>query len=73
MKDGFELRNTSGKGEGIFATQSFKGGDIVMVGVIKEALNGNHSHASQIGENEYVLHAGLIIKLNHSCTPQLWY
>ncbi len=69
MKDGFELRNTSGKGEGIFATQSFKGGDIVMVGVIKEALNGNHSHASQIGENKYVLHAGLIIKLNHSCSP----
>ena len=40
-----------------------------MVGVIKEALNGNHSHASQIGENEYVLHAGLITKVNHSCDP----
>ena len=69
MRDGFELRESSGKGEGIFATKSFKFGDIVMVGVIKEALNGNHSHASQIGENEYVLHAGLISKVNHCCSP----
>ena len=69
MKTGFELRGTSEKGEGIFATKSFKVGDIVMVGVIKEALNRNHSHASQIGENEYVLHAGLISKVNHSCDP----
>ncbi len=69
MKDGFELRKSSGKGEGIFATKSFKVGDIVMVGVIKEVLNGNDSHASQIGENEYVLHAGLISKVNHSCDP----
>jgi hypothetical protein len=69
MNTGFELRGTSEKGEGIFATKSFKVGDIVMVGVIKEALNGNHSHASQIGENKYVLHAGLISKVNHSCDP----
>jgi len=32
-------------------------------------LSKNYSHASQIGENEYVLHAGLIIKVNHSCNP----
>ena len=69
MKGGFELRKSPGKGEGICATKSFKVGDIVMVGVIKEALNGNHSHASQIGENEYVLHAGLVPKVNHSCNP----
>ncbi|VAW66146.1 hypothetical protein MNBD_GAMMA09-3428 [hydrothermal vent metagenome] len=69
MKDGFELRNSSGKGEGIFAAKIFKVGGIVMVGVIKETVNGNHSHASQIGENEYVLHAGLISKVNHSCDP----
>jgi len=69
MKGGFELRKSSGKGEGIFATKSFEVGDIVMVGVIKEPLKGNHSHASQIGENEYVLHAGLITKVNHSCDP----
>ncbi|MCZ6503471.1 MAG: SET domain-containing protein-lysine N-methyltransferase [Gammaproteobacteria bacterium] len=40
-----------------------------MVGVIKEVLNGNHAHASQVGENEYVLHAGLITRVNHSCDP----
>ena len=39
MKNGFELRKSSGKGEGIFATKSFMVGDIVMVGVIKEALD----------------------------------
>lgn len=69
MKGELELRKSSGKGEGIFATKSFRVGDIVMVGVIKEVLNGNHSHASQIGENEYVLHDGLITKVNHSCSP----
>lgn len=69
MKDGVEARKSPGKGEGIFATKSFKVGAIVMIGVIKEALNGNHSHASQIGEDEYVLHAGLISKVNHSCDP----
>ncbi len=69
MKDGFELRKSSGKGEGIFATKVFKAGDIVMSGVIEKTLNGNHSHASQVGENEYVLHGGLITKVNHSCNP----
>jgi hypothetical protein len=67
MKDGFELRKSSGKGEGIYAIQSFTIGETVMVGFIKEALNGNHSHASQIGENKFVLHDGLITKVNHSC------
>jgi len=69
MKNGIELRSSSEKGEGIFTTRLFKAGEIVMIGVIKEVLSENHSHASQIGENEYVLHAGLIIKVNHSCDP----
>jgi len=69
MTNGVELRKSPGKGEGVFATKSFMVGDIVMVGVIKEALEMNHSHASQIGEHEYVLHAGLISKVNHSCDP----
>ena len=67
MKVGFELRETPEKGEGIFFILSFKVGDIVMIGVIQEGLNENHSHASQVGENEYILHAGLISKVNHSC------
>jgi hypothetical protein len=69
MEDRFELREISGKGMGVFATKSFKVGDIVMIGVIKEVLKGNNSHSSQIGGNEYVLHAGLISKVNHSCDP----
>ena len=67
--DGFELRESPEKGEGIFATKPFEVGDMVMVGIIEEVLSANHSHASQISENEYVLHAGMISKVNHSCGP----
>ena len=69
LKDGFKLRESAEKGEGIFATRSFKIGEIVMVGIIGKVLKENHSHASQIGENEFVFHAGLISKVNHSCDP----
>ncbi len=69
MENGYKLRNTEGRGEGIFATRSFKACETVMVGVIETVLDGNHSHASQIGENKFVLHAGLISKVNHSCNP----
>ena len=63
------LKASRGKGEGVFATASFGIGDVVIVGVIEKLLNGNHSHASQVGEDEYVLHAGLTSKVNHSCNP----
>ena len=69
MKNGFELRKTAGKGEGIFATKFFETDEIVMIGEIEKKLDKNHSHASQVGENEYVFHAGLITKVNHSCNP----
>ena len=69
MEDGYELRNTTGKGKGIFATKCFKAGETVMTGRIEKKLYANHSHASQTGENEYVLHAGSITKVNHSCHP----
>lgn len=69
MENGYELRKTAGKGEGIFATKCFAAGGIVMLGRIEKKLYKKHSHASQIGENEYVLHAGLITKVNHSCNP----
>lgn len=65
----FELRNASGKDEGIFATQPFEAGETVMVGVIREVLDGNHSHASQIDHNTYVFHDGFVPKVNHSCEP----
>jgi len=69
MENGYKLRNTEGKGEGVFATRSFNAGETVMVGVVEMVLGGNHSHASQIGKNKYVFHAGLISKVNHSCNP----
>jgi len=69
VNSGVELRGTPEKGEGIFATRAFKVGDTVMIGVIKEVLTENHSHASQIGKTSYVFHAGLISKVNHSCDP----
>ena len=66
---GYELRETPGKGEGIFATQNFQPGEIVMVGRIEKMVDKNNSHASQIGLHTYVMHAGLISKVNHSCDP----
>lgn len=69
MLEGFELRSTTGKGEGVFATRSFRVGEIVMVGVIEQVLDGNHSHASQIGKDTYIFHGGLVPKVNHSCSP----
>ena len=69
MNNGYELRQSSSKGEGVFATKTFEFGDTVMIGVIDDVSDGNHSHASQVGENEYVFHGGLITKVNHSCEP----
>ncbi|MFH8670317.1 SET domain-containing protein-lysine N-methyltransferase [Streptomyces anulatus] len=69
MDDGFELRGTPGKGEGIFATRPFRVGETVMVGVIDRELDRNHSHASQVGAQRFVLHGGLVPKVNHSCEP----
>lgn len=66
----FELIETAEKGEGVYATRSFLGGETVMVGVIEEkVLSGNTVHASQIGENSWVLHGGLVPLVNHSCDP----
>jgi len=69
MDDGFELRATPGKGEGVFATRSFRTGETVMVGVIDRELDHNDAHASQISADRFVLHGGLIAKVNHSCEP----
>lgn len=69
MNTGYELLGTPDKGEGVFATKPFRCDDVVMVGVIKERVDENHSHASQIGEFDHVVHDGLISKVNHSCDP----
>ena len=69
MGNRFELKKIEGKGQGVFATQTFEPGETVMVGRIEKILDQNNSHASQINENTFVLHAGLISKVNHSCSP----
>ena len=69
MDNGVELKVSDGKGEGIFARKAFKISEIVILGRIEKKLRKNHSHASQIGENEYVFHGGLVSKVNHCCTP----
>ena len=69
MSGGYELQRTDAKGEGVFATRSFQVGETVMVGVIEAELDHNHSHASQLSEKRFVLHGGLITKVNHSCEP----
>lgn len=69
MLHGLELRTTARSGGGVFATRPFTAGETVLVGRIEKRLAKNHSHASQIAEHEFVLHAGLTSKFNHSCDP----
>ena len=69
VNGGYELQRTDAKGAGVFATRSFQVGEIVMVGVIDRELDHNHSHASQVSEKRFVMHGGLITKVNHSCEP----
>lgn len=69
MDTGLILKEFEGKGEGVYTIRTFKKGEIVITGVIEKRLDKNHSHASQVGENEYVFHSGLVSKVNHSCEP----
>ncbi|MER5770894.1 SET domain-containing protein-lysine N-methyltransferase [Streptomyces sp. NPDC001985] len=67
---GAELREARGKGGGVFATRTFRTGELVLDGVIEAELDRNDSHASQIGWNRFVRHGGLMPKVNHSCDPE---
>src|ERR1022692_2038829 len=69
VNGGCEIQRTDAKGAGVFATRSFQVGETVMVGVIDRELDHNHSHASQVSEKRFVMHGGLITKVNHSCEP----
>jgi len=69
MGVGYELRTTADKGQGVFATRWSKVGEIVMVGVIEGRIDRNHSHATQVGPEEFVQLGGLNAKVNHSCSP----
>jgi len=64
-----ELRITPGKGEGIFASRTFRTDGIVLIGVLDGKAIENHSHASQLSETEFGFHVGLTSKFNHSCDP----
>jgi hypothetical protein len=69
VDDGFDLRTTADTGEGVFATRFFRHDETVMVGRIDRELDHNHPHASQVSEHRFVLHGGLVPKVNHSCEP----
>ena len=69
MNDGYESKIAVDRGEGVFATRDFKRGETVMIGRILKRLSKNNAHAPQIGENDFVLHAGIVHKVNHSCDP----
>lgn len=67
---GYELRtNVHGKGDGVFATRNFSIGDTVILGVIESRLECNDSHATQVSLTEFVRHADMGPKANHSCGP----
>lgn len=69
MSVGYQLLDSLKKGEGVFSTKTYNIGDIVMIGEIEKSVSKNHSHASQVSEYDYVLHGGLVSKVNHSCSP----
>ncbi|MFK7906071.1 MAG: SET domain-containing protein-lysine N-methyltransferase [Chitinophagales bacterium] len=66
---GYELNRMDGKGEGVIAKQAYEQGQVIMRGEIIKIFGGNHSHAAQIAENTWALHAGITHKINHACSP----
>ena len=66
---GYRLAFTDARGRGVFAARSYREGETVMVGHIEAEVPRNHAHASQIAMDRFVLHGGLINKVNHSCSP----
>ena len=62
MNEGVELRKTSNKGEGVFTTTGFVGGQIIIKGVISVVLRHNNRLASQVAIGRYIIHEGLIFR-----------
>ena len=65
----FILKNSAEKGVGVFSERLFEVGEVVMSGVIDEISPTNTTHASQIGENAFVIPIGLMALVNHACNP----
>jgi uncharacterized protein len=63
------VKPTPEKGDGVFSCRAFARFEIVIVGFIERDLEGNTAHASEVGPGKYVLHGGLMSKVNHSCDP----
>ena len=58
---GYELRSVTGKGEGVFATRSFKPKELVIKGIISKSGIDNNTHAAQVGVNVFIRQAGLVL------------
>lgn len=67
----YVLNPAAEKGMGVHASRPIDVNEIVMKGFIKEELSSNHSHASQIDIERYVLFDGDISSVNHSCEPNV--
>jgi len=63
------VKPTLEKGDGVFACRPFARLELVIAGFIERRLEGNSAHASEIEPGKYVLHGGLMSKVNHSCDP----
>ena len=55
IETGYELKKTTQKGEGVYATRAFHVGETVMIGRIERELSKSHSHSSQIELNRHPL------------------
>lgn len=64
-----KIKKTSLNGDGVFAVTSFNKGETVIVGRKLKELDANHSHASQISKNTFILHDEITRIVNHSCDP----
>jgi len=63
------IKETSDRGNGIFAEKTFKIGDVVFIGKVEKELVNNHSHASQVGLDKFILPDPIYRTTNHSCDP----
>ena len=64
-----ELRETEGRGEGMFALRDIQKGEVVLYCEIEEPECQNSVYASQVDMDKWVLFAGTGRKVNHSCNP----
>lgn len=53
----------------MFAKVDFKKGDLIHKGKMLEKCVSNNSHASQVGENKFIMHDPITTSANHNCTP----